>query len=128
MGTFTRTITHTHRHNIENLPLKPSTKLSIFAKMTVKNVLFNILAFSLSFIKLIPAQEENNDFSDDEEYTEPSGDGSDEDPSNVNPLSNDFDMTNWLIIGGSVVAVVIGIIAIVMIKKNKNKGEPGRQV
>ena len=96
--------------------------------MTVKNVLFNILAFGLSFIKMIPAQEENNDFNDDEEYTEPSGDGSDEDPSNVNPLSNDFDMTMWLIIGGSVLAVVIGIIAIVVIRKNKNKGEPGRQV
>ena len=39
---------------------------------------------------------------DDEEYTEPSGDGSDEDPSNVNPVQKDI----------PIIKIVVGIIGI----------------
>merc|ERR1719230_1493490 len=80
---------------------------------------FMVVLFSGFFTKLVSAQEEMNDDEDDGEgYYEPSGDCSDEDPDpNCNPLDNDFDLTKWLIIGGSVGAVVIGVIVILAIKK-----------
>merc|ERR1712178_433193 len=127
MGTYTNKNAYTNRTltSYTNSSYKNhyqsvnSTKM----KMRVNNIFTNLIGFMVVlfsgfFTKLVSAQEENND---DEEYTEPSGDGSVEDPNNVNPLDDDFDMTKWLIIGGSVAAVVIGVIVILAIKKNSRK-------